>query len=469
MELKENCGITGVYGNKKAAEIIHSALFSLQHRGQESCGIITGSGKNHSSAMGMGLVSDVFKPACMKTLRGHFGIGHVRYSTTGSSSPKNIQPFIAEYRGKTYAISHNGNLVNSTSLRRSLEKRGSIFRTSLDTEIIMHMIMMSRKESFIEKILDVLPEIKGALSLVFFSPEGIVAAKDPWSFRPLCLGKLEEGYMVASESCAFDFAGASYIRELEPGEVLVIDGKGIKSILPEKRVRTARCIFEFIYFARPDSRVFGESVYHARKKLGENLAKEFPHTGEMVIPIPDSGSISAIGFSQKKGLPFEMGIVRNHYVGRTFIQPLQESREKSVRIKLNPIKEVIGGKDIVVIEDSIVRGTTSRMRITDLRKSGAKKIYMGVSCPPIRHPCFYGIDFPDSRQLIAGKKSVKEIEKEIGVDGLIYLSMESMLASIRLPREEFCTACFTGEYPVPCGSQARLKKERFETGRRGKE
>ena len=462
MELKENCGIAAVYYNERAPEILYSALFSLQHRGQESCGILTGNAKKSFNVRGMGLVSDVFSPACLKTLKGNYGIGHVRYSTTGSSSPKNIQPFIAEYRGKTYGISHNGNLVNSSSLRKELEKKGSIFQTTLDTEIIMHLVTLSRKPSFTEKILDILPKIKGAFSLVFFSPEGIIAVKDPWSFRPLCLGKLDRGYIVASESCAFDFVGAEYIRELEPGEVLIIDKNGMKSIYQEKQEKIARCIFEFIYFARPDSRIFGKSVYHARKKLGENLAGEFAFKGDIVIPIPDSGNIAALGFAQKKKTPFEMGIVRNHYIGRTFIQPFQESRERSVKIKLNPIREVIEGRNIIVVEDSIVRGTTSRLRIDNLKKAGAKKIYMAVSCPPIRYPCFYGIDFPNKKELIAGKNSVKDIEKIIGVDGLQYITMDKMLSSMELPGEEFCDACFTGNYRVKCRLKKDSNKGKFE-------
>lgn len=459
-DLKENCGIAGVYGNAKASEILYLALFALQHRGQESCGILVGSGDKTLNVRKMGLVSEVFSPSSLKSLKGNYGIGHVRYSTTGSSASKNTQPFIAEYRGKTYGVAHNGNLVNSTALRKALEEKGSIFQTTLDTEIIMHLITVSRKPTFTEKLLDILPKIKGAFSLVFFSPEGIIAVKDPWSFRPLCLGKLDSGYIVASESCAFDFVGAEYIRELDPGEILIIDKKGMRSLYQKKHKKIARCIFEFIYFSRPDSKIFGKSVYHARKKLGESLAAKFPYKGDMVIPMPDSGNIAALGFAQKKKLPFEMGIVRNHYIGRTFIQPFQESREKSVKIKLNPIKEVIEGKDIIVVEDSIVRGTTSRLRIENLRKAGAKKIFMAVSCPPIKYPCFYGIDFPCKQELIAGRHSIKEIEKIIGVDGLHYISMEEMLSSINLPKEEFCTACFKGNYRVKCPDMA--EKEKFE-------
>lgn len=455
--LKENCGIAGIYGNKKAAEMLYLALFSLQHRGQESCGIVASNGKKVSLKRGMGTVPEVFQAGEIDRLKGSFGIGHVRYSTTGSSSVKNIQPFFAEYMGKNYAISHNGNLVNSAVLREKLEKKGSIFQTTLDTEILMHLITMSRKTGFQDKLADALSRLKGAFSLVIFTPGGLIAVKDPWGFRPLCLGKIDGGYAVASESCAFDLLGAQYVRELSAGEMLTIDRKGLRSSFLPAAKNIARCIFEFIYFARPDSTIFGKSVYCARKKFGEKLAEEFPYDGDIVVPIPDSGNISALGFSQKRNIPFEMGIVRNHYIGRTFIQPFQTSREMGVRIKLNPIRDVVKGKKIIVFEDSIVRGTTSRFRIKTLRDAGAEKIFMAVSCPPIRHPCFYGIDFPSEKELIAGREPVKKIAADIGVDGLYYLSLDGMLSSVGLPREEFCTACFTGNYRVR------------ETGFKGKE
>jgi amidophosphoribosyltransferase len=448
VNLRENCGISGVYGNRRAAEMLYLALFSLQHRGQESCGIVVSDGKQVSIKRGMGTVPEVFQSGEIARLKGRFGIGHVRYSTTGSSSLKNVQPFFAEYRGKNYAVSHNGNLVNSASLREKLEKRGSIFQTALDTEVLMHLITVSHKNTFHDRLKDALSRLKGSFSLVIFTPEGIIAVKDPWGFRPLCMGKINGGYAVASESCAFDLMGARYIRELSAGEVLTIDDKGVRSSFLPAAKDTARCIFEFIYFARPDSKIFGKSVYRVRKKLGEKLADEFPFDGDIVVPIPDSGNIAALGFSQKRRIPFEMGIVRNHYIGRTFIQPFQTSREMGVRIKLNPVRDVVKGKKIIVIEDSIVRGTTSRLRIRNLREAGAKKIYMAVSCPPIRHPCFYGIDFPSEEELIAGREPVEKIAQTIGVDGLYYLSLDGMLSSTGLPKEDFCTACFTGNYKV---------------------
>ncbi|MCX8083076.1 MAG: amidophosphoribosyltransferase [bacterium] len=457
--IKENCGIAGVYNCKHTAEIIYLSLFSLQHRGQESCGIVVCNGKDVDVKRGMGTVSDVFKDRAVSSLKGSFGIGHVRYSTTGSSSVKNIQPFFTEYRGRPYAIAHNGNIVNSLLLREKLEKRGNIFQTTLDTEVIMHLITVSKKKTFEEKLIDALSKLKGAFALVILTPDGIVAVKDPWDFRPLCLGKINSGYIVASESCAFDLTGARYMRELLPGEVLFINNKGLKSIYLSRKT-ISRCIFEFIYFSRPDSNIFGISVYNARKRLGEKLAEEFPYNGDIVVPIPDSGNISALGFSQKRGIPFEMGIVRNHYVGRTFIQPFQVSRETGVKIKLNPIRDVIKGKDIIVVEDSIVRGTTSRLRIKNLKEAGAKRIFMAVSCPPIRYPCFYGIDFPSMKELIADRYSIEEIAKDIGVDGLYYLSLEGMLSAVGLPKNEFCTACFTGDYVIK--NNGFESKEQFE-------
>ncbi len=446
--MKENCGVVGAFNVKEVEKILYLALFSLQHRGQESCGIVVSDFKNVYIHKGMGLVEDVFSKVNLENIKGTFGIGHVRYSTTGSSSEKNIQPFVVEYKGKTYAIAHNGNLVNSYSLRKKLEEEGTLFQTTLDTEIIIHLIFKSNKNEFIEKLIDGLEKLKGAYSLVIFTHDGIYAIKDPNGFRPLCLGKLNDGYIIASESCAFDLIGAEYIREIEEGEILFIGKNGLKSYYLRKKNKISRCIFEFIYFARPDSKIFGKSVYIVRKKLGERLAEELPFKGDIVIPVPDSGSIAALGLSEKLKIPFEMGFIRNHYVGRTFIKPFQPSRELGVKIKLNVVPEVVKNKNVIVVEDSIVRGTTSTLRIKELRKAGAKKVYMAISCPPIKYPCFYGIDFPSKEELIASKMDIEEIREKIGVDGLYYLSLKGMLFSISLPSEEFCTACFTGDYPV---------------------
>ncbi|MCM8784902.1 MAG: amidophosphoribosyltransferase [Candidatus Omnitrophica bacterium] len=458
--IRENCGIVGIYNVKDVPKILYFSLFSLQHRGQESCGIIFSDFKNTYIYKGMGLVNDVFSKFDFEKYKNFgFGIGHVRYSTTGSPDIKNIQPFIVEYKGEKYGIAHNGTLVNSYTLREELESQGTLFQTTLDTEIIIHLIFRSKKESFIDKLIEALKKVKGAYSLLIFSPDGIYAIKDPNGFRPLCLGKFENGYVVASENCAFDLIGANYIREIEEGEILHIGENGLKSYYLQKN-KISRCIFEFIYFARPDSKIFGESVYKARKKLGENLARELQFKADLVIPIPDSGNIAAIGLAEKLKIPFEMGFIRNHYVGRTFIMPFQTSREIGVKVKLNPVKEVIKDKCIIVVEDSIVRGTTSTLRINELRKAGARNVYMVVSSPPIKYPCFYGIDFPTKNELIASGKTIKEIKKIIGLDGLHYLSLKGMLSSMDLPDDEFCTACFTGQYPVEISDFKG--KEQFE-------
>jgi len=458
-ELKESCALAGVYGHQHASRALYLGLFSLQHRGQESCGLIVSHRGKTSNHKGMGLVWEVFTPKVLERLKGNIGIAHTRYSTTGSCSERNIQPFYIEHRGKMLAVAHNGNLVNSASLRERLEKKGAIFQTSMDTEIIMHLLVRSKAPTYSDKIYDVLSHLKGAFSLLFYTPDSLIAARDPWGWRPLCLGKLGQGYMVASESCAFDLVGARYLRELEPGEILTIDKNGLRSRrLPT--TRTAHCVFEFIYFSRPDSRIFGESVYLARKELGRTLAREFPYPGDLVVPIPDSGSVAALGFAQEKNLPFELGLIRNHYVGRTFIQPFQKNRDLSVRIKLNPVRDVLKGKRVIIIEDSIVRGTTSRIRVRNLREAGAKEVYMGVSCPPIKFPCFYGIDFPSREELVAARYSVEEIGRAMDVDGLHYLSLDGMLSAMALPREKFCTACFTGKYPIKPG---KFTKDQFET------
>ncbi len=457
--MKENCGIVGVFNVKEASKILYLSLFSLQHRGQESCGIIVSDFENFYIHKGMGLVEEVFSKVNFENLKGNYGIGHVRYSTTGSSLEKNIQPFIVEYKGKLYGIAHNGNLTNSYSLRKELEDQGTLFQTSLDTEIIMHLIFKSKKKNFTEKLIDGLKKLKGAYSLVIFTPFGIYAIKDPNGFRPLCLGKIDNGYIVSSESCAFDLVGAEYIREIEEGEILFIGKNGLDSYYLEKN-KISRCIFEFIYFARPDSKVFGKSVYVARKKLGKKLGEEITFSGDIIIPVPDSGNIAALGLSEKLKIPFEMGFIRNHYVGRTFIKPFQTSRELGVKIKLNAVPDVIKGKNVIVVEDSIVRGTTSTLRIKELRKAGAKRVYMAISCPPIKYPCFYGIDFPSKEELIASDKNVEKIKDIIGLDGLYYLSLEGMLSSISLPSDEFCTACFTGKYP--CEITDFKGKEQFE-------
>lgn len=446
-EIKENCGLAGIYGHNRAAEILYLCLFSLQHRGQESCGVLVSDGENEFSHRGMGLVSEVFSAEHLRTLKGHYGIGHVRYSTTGSSNIRNVQPFFIQYMGKTFGVAHNGNLTNSYRLKNSLERRGAIFQTTMDSELIIHLMVMSRGKTFRERLLHTLPQLRGAFSLVLFNGSEIIGVRDKFGFRPLVLGKLDGCPILASETCAFDLIGAEYVREVKPGEMVILNENGVESITWGESKRRAHCIFELIYFARPDSYVFGASVYNTRKKLGERLADEFPFTGEVVLPVPDSGNFAALGFAHKKKLPFEIGVIRNHYIGRTFIQPSQKTRDFTVRVKLNPVRSVIEGRDIIVIEDSIVRGTTCRNRVESLRKAGARKIFMGISCPPIISPCYYGIDFPSKTELIAVNKSVPEIRKFLGLDGLYYLSYEGMLSSMPIAPENFCTACFSERYP----------------------
>jgi len=396
----------------------------------------------------MGLVPEVFQGEQLHRLRGKAAIGHVRYSTTGSSDIKNAQPFQVDYARGSLAIAHNGNLVNTQHLRGQLEKAGSIFQSTMDSEIIVHLVAKSQGPTFEEALIESLEQLQGSYSLLLLTQNQMIGLRDPRGFRPLCLGRLNGAYVLASETCALDLIQAEYLREVAPGEIVIIDKEGLRSIKPFSPTRPARCVFEFIYFARPDSRVFGESVYQARKRLGRELALECPVSCDLVIPMPDSGNCAALGFAEASGIPFEMGITRNHYVGRTFIQPSQIGRDLGVKVKLNPVKEVIDQKRIVVIEDSIVRGTTSKIRMKNLREAGAREVHMRVSCPPHRYPCFYGIDFPTREELIASAHSVEEIGEFIGVDSLGYLSLEGMIKAMPFPEETFCLSCFTGNYPV---------------------
>ncbi|MFH1798974.1 MAG: amidophosphoribosyltransferase [Candidatus Omnitrophota bacterium] len=423
-------------------------LHSLQHRGEESCGIAVSDTRRIRQITGMGLVAEVLDKKKLKGLKGRTAIGHVRYSTTGSSAIRNAQPFGINHHKACVSIAHNGNLTNAVRLRRQLEKKGAIFQTTMDSEVILHLLVRSSKEAFEEKLGEILPACKGAYSLIFLALDKLIGARDPYGFRPLCLGKKDDSYVLASETCAFDLIEAEYIRDIEPGEIVVISKKGVESYKPFKEEIISQCIFEFIYFARPDSCMFGESIYQVRKRLGRKLAREHPVSADMVISIPDSGNYAALGYSEQSKTPFEFGITRNHYIGRTFIQPSQEMREHGVKVKLNPIKSALKGKRVVVVEDSIVRGTTTSGRIKAIREAGAKEIHMRISCPPIMFPCFYGIDFPSKDELIANKLTVEEIGKYIGVDSLKYLSLEGMMDAVKGSTGKFCTACFTGKYPL---------------------
>ncbi len=455
--LKEFCGVFGIWGHKEAVYFTFLGLYALQHRGQESAGIVsfdrsTGSTRIHKD---MGLVSDVFDESALSYLKGDVAVGHVRYSTTGSSIVKNAQPLLVHYRDGFLAIGHNGNLVNSSHLRADLERKGAIFQTSTDSEVIVHLIAHSRRGNWLDHICSALRRVKGAYSLVMLNQHALMGARDPHGFRPLVLGQVGGAYVLASETCALDLIGAKYIREVEPGELVLINDKGIRSIFPNgRRKRSSCCIFEHIYFARPDSVLFGRLVHEVRKELGRQLAREHPVEADMVMPVPDSGLSAAIGYSQESGIPLEWGFIRNHYVGRTFIQPHQRHRELGVRVKLNIMPEVIRGKRVIVVDDSIVRGTTSRRRVKAIRQAGAKEVHLRISCPPHKWPCFYGIDFPSRDELIANKMSHREIERFLEVDSLGYLSLEGMLRAVG-NHNHYCTACFSGKYPIPVRGELR--------------
>jgi amidophosphoribosyltransferase len=446
---KDECGIFAIYGHADAAKLAYFGLYALQHRGQESAGIVVSDGKKVMGHKAMGLVPDIFNEEVLNSLKGDIALGHVRYSTTGSSLLVNAQPFKVQYAGKSLAIAHNGNLVNARTLRNELENEGSIFQTTMDTEIILHLVAKDVKNGMEKAMLNTMSKIKGAYSMVIMTEDTMIAVRDPNGFRPLCLGRLHSGYVIASETCAFDLVQAEFIRDIEPGEILIVNRDGLKSIKPEATPRKTQCIFELIYFARPDSNIFGQNVYLFRKKQGELLAKEFAVDADLVMPFPDSGNYAAIGFAQASSIPLEMGVIRNHYVGRTFIEPSQSMRDFGVMVKLNPVKELLKGKRVLIIEDSIIRGTTSKTRIKTLREIGAKEIHMLVSCPPHRFPCHYGIDFSTRGELIAAQKTVEEIRKFIGLDSLGYLSTDNLVSSTCIPREDLCLACFDGNYPIP--------------------
>lgn len=461
--MKEYCGLFGIYGHKEASMLTYLGLYALQHRGEESCGIVSSGGKRIYQHKAMGGVSDVFTKDALKKLKGSLSIGHVRYSTTGSSTLKNSQPFVINYKRGSIAIAHNGNLTNSLELRDKLEMGGSIMQTSMDSELVLHLLVKAKSKDIKESLTEILPQIKGAYSFLILTNDLLIGIRDPYGFRPLCIGKLGKSYVLASETCALDLINAKYVRDVEPGEIVFINKNGLQSIKPFPPQRKAFCIFEFIYFSRPDSNIYTKNVYLTRKRLGSALAKENPVKADFIMPIPDSGVYAAIGYAKASGLPIEMGMIRNHYIGRTFIQPSQHQRDFSVRIKLNPIRDLLKNKKIVIVEDSIVRGTTSKLRVQALRDAGAKEIHMRVSCPPLISPCYYGIDFHTAKELIASKRTVEEIRKFIGVDSLKYLSLEGMLDSMLLPKEDFCTACFTKKYPEEVNKSFR--KKGLEIGR----
>ncbi|HNW60029.1 MAG TPA: amidophosphoribosyltransferase [bacterium] len=445
-----NCAVVGVFGAAEAARLAYLALYAQQHRGQESSGIVASDGKHVTRHVGRGLVADVFRdPALLDQLGGHLAIGHNRYSTTGASHLINAQPLLANFREGQFAISHNGNFTNSGRLRRMLEEEGSLFQTSTDTEVVPHLIARSRERLLPDKIADALRQIEGAYSLVMMCNDRIYAARDPHGFRPLCIGQKEGVWFVVSETCALDLLRAEVVRDIEPGEMIEIHNGELRSYRFAPAAPRRACIFEFVYFARPDSRIFDENVDRVRRKLGKNLALESPADADIVISVPDSSNTAAVGFSRRTGIKFELGLIRNHYVGRTFIHPQQDMRDFSVRVKFNTVKGVLQDRRVVMVEDSIVRGTTLRQLVSLVRQAGAREVHVRVSAPPIISPCYYGMDFPDKSELIANSMTIAEIREYIGADSLAYLSIEGLLASVSHDPGGFCTACFTGDYPVP--------------------
>ena len=448
---REACGIFGIYDHPEAAALTYFGLYALQHRGQESAGIAVAKDMQIVEHKGMGLVSDVFDMDQLGQLDGGSAVGHVRYSTTGSSILTNAQPFRVRHRKKSYAVAHNGNITNAHILKNELEEAGSIFQSTMDSEIFLHLFVKNLQFGFEEALVKTMSRLEGAFSFIMLTSKGeVIGMKDPHGFRPLCLGKLNGNYVLASETCAFDLVEAEFIREIEPGEIVIIGEDGVKSIQTPAAPNRAFCIFEFIYFARPDSTIYGQNVYQTRKAHGRRLAREAPVNADLVMPFPDSGTYAALGYHEESDIPFEMGMIRNHYVGRTFIQPTQSMRDFGVRIKLNPVKEILKGKDLIIIEDSIIRGTTIKTRVKSLRKLGVRRVHMRVAGPPHRFPCHYGIDFSTRGELIAARKSVDELRKYLGLDSLHYLSIEGLLnaTGIENPQGHFCRACFDGCYPV---------------------
>jgi amidophosphoribosyltransferase len=445
----EECGVFGAVAVPQAAAITALGLHALQHRGQEATGIVANDAGRFHVVKGIGLVSDVYREADLEHVPGHMAIGHNRYSTAGGLTLENTQPLRVVYRGGSLALAHNGNLTNAREVRARLEASGSIFQTTLDTEVFLHLMALSGADNVEDSLAGAAAQVTGAYSLVLLTEHAVVALRDPHGFRPLCLGRLGDGYVVASETCALDLVGAELLREVEPGEMITIDPQGVRSrrALPAAEP-LQHCIFEHIYFSRPDSRVFGDTVDRVRRRLGRQLALEHPADADVTIAVPDSSNSIALGYAEQSGVPFELGLIRNHYVGRTFIQPNQTGRDFGVRVKFNPVSEVLAGKRIVVVDDSIVRGTTSRKLVRLLRRAGAREVHFRVGSPPVTHPCFYGIDTPSRRELIGALKTVEEIRGFLGVDSLGYLSLEGLLAAEREP-QRFCRACFTGQYPVP--------------------
>lgn len=460
-EIREECGVFGIYGDPGASRLTFLGLYALQHRGQESSGMAVSDGNRIDSHRAMGLVSEAYdKGERVNDLKGHIAIGHNRYSTTGTSNVYNAQPFLVNYKRGQLATAHNGNLTNTGKLRQSMEELGSIFRTSSDSEIVLHLIAKSNESDLSSMIADALHKVEGAYSILFLSDKQLVGVRDPYGFRPLCLGQLGDAFVLASETCALDIMNAEYIREVEPGEMVIIDEHGIQSIFPFQKKKSASCIFEYIYFARPDSKVFGENSDKFRRRFGRQLAEEHPVDADIVIAVPDSATTAALGYSEQSGIRYEIGLIRNHYVGRSFINPDQAMREFTVRLKYNTVRGVLRNQRVILVDDSIVRGTTLNQLVKLIRSAGAAEVHVRVSSPPIRHPCYYGIDMQSRGELIASQTKVDQIRSYLGADSLGYLSIEGMekiAEEYSRPETGYCTACFSGEYPViPTDSPSKL-------------
>ncbi len=461
---KHYCGVFGIYGHPNAAELTYFGLYALQHRGQESAGIVSSDGRQFRVHRGMGLVSTVFNGRMLHELVGEAAIGHTRYSTTGSSHLRNAQPLTVDCARGQVAIAHNGNLTNAAVLRQELEAKGSIFQTTVDSEIILHLMAQPTLGGVENNLLQTMRRIEGAYSLVILTEHELIGIRDPHGFRPLCLGRLGDAWVLASETCAFDLIEAQFVRDVAPGEIVIINQDGLRSVqaFPD-HTRRAFCIFEYVYFSRPDSNLAGRNVYEVRVEMGRQLAREFPREADLVIPVPDSGLCAALGYSQQSGIPFEMAFVRNHYVGRSFLQPSQLIRDFNVRVKLNLITDLVRGKRVIIVDDSIVRGTTCKTRVHNLKEAGAKEVHVMVSCPPHMNPCVYGIDFPDRTKLMAANHSLEEIQRYLKADSLAYLSQEGMVKATGLPASSFCMACYNGDYPVKF--DAKLDKLIIESRR----
>ena len=467
-EKKEECGLFGIFGDPDAVQKTYYGLHALQHRGQESAGIASSDGEFIQCYKAMGTVMRVFRSGTdvLEKLKNPIAIGHVRYSTAGSSCAENSQPLLAEYSRGQVALAHNGNLINARLLRDEYEAYGSIFKCTSDSEIIVHLMAKPTHQNKPDPLGHVLNHLQGAYSLIFLFADHIEAARDPFGIRPLCVGRTEAGaYVVASETCAFDVIGAKFVREIEPGEIVRLDKHGMHSRFFVKRndIKPAHCIFEHVYFSKQNSCIFGENVHEIRKKFGRQLAREYPVQGDVVIPIPDSGTAAEIGYSLESGIPFDMGLVRSHYVGRTFISPDQKLRELAVKLKLAVVPEVVRDKRVIVVDDSIVRGTTTRGKIRALREAGAKEIHMMASCPPVRFPCYYGVDFPTKEELLANGRTLQDIKNFLEVDSIGYLSLEGMLACASRPADHYCTACWSGKYPIPANiAMSKFAMERYQ-------